>query len=322
MKNHSIYLSRTTCDAIKLIAALFVLSAHMASVTLGPAYGSTHWLAYATATQNGYIGVAVFFFRSGFGLMESEKRSHLTLASFISRRFAKVYVPVLLVTAIWLPISQLITPPILIGCNTVFYNLLWGFADPVMWYVRVLIPLYAAFYLMTLIFSRRRSATAAVWLLYVVCMAYTLWSIANDSIRDHSVPMFALGVLASYYRQRGILFFTVITSVSAIVMCASTVLLTSHPITGMIHVGFDNALIIAMVAILSARKAEWKLPTVLTAISFDLYLVHFKILEVTSRYLPLGAFLFVSVAASFIIAIAFRRLREPATNFVSRLLPA
>ncbi len=212
-------------------------------------------------------------------------------------------------------------PPILIGYNTIFYDLLLDFADPVMWYVRVLIPLYVAFYLMTLI-CRRRNATAAVWLLYAGCMAYTLWSIANDSIRDHSVPMFALGVIASYYRQRGIMFFTAITCVSAVATCAATVLLTSHPLTGMIHVGFDYALIIAMVAILSARRVEWKLPVVLTAISFDLYLVHFKVLEVASRYLPLGAFLFVSVAASFVIAMAFRRLREPATNFVSRLLPA
>ena len=101
---HTIALSKNTCDVIKFFSALLVISAHAASAALGPVYNSHHWFFYLTATQNGYLGVAIFFFLSGYGLMESEAKSHLGLKTFFRRRFLKIYLPVLLVTALWLPI--------------------------------------------------------------------------------------------------------------------------------------------------------------------------------------------------------------------------
>ena len=46
--------------------------------------------------------VAVFFFLSGFGLMESEQKAHLDLKSFVRRRLMKIYLPVVLVSCLWL----------------------------------------------------------------------------------------------------------------------------------------------------------------------------------------------------------------------------
>lgn len=100
-------LPKGTCDIIKLLSALLVMTSHMGSVALGPAYGSTNPAFYAMATQSGYTGVAIFFFLSGFGLMESESRAHLGVGQFFRRRFWKVYFPVLLVSLLWLPF----TPP-------------------------------------------------------------------------------------------------------------------------------------------------------------------------------------------------------------------
>jgi peptidoglycan/LPS O-acetylase OafA/YrhL len=59
------------------------------------------------STQGGYLGVAVFFFLSGFGLMESDIKRHLTLFQFLKKRLSKIYLPAVLVTAIWLPICCL-----------------------------------------------------------------------------------------------------------------------------------------------------------------------------------------------------------------------
>ena len=56
------------------------------------------------------MGVAIFFFLSGYGLMESEQKSHLSLAAFFKRRFLNVYLPVLLVTALWLVSSLWLLP--------------------------------------------------------------------------------------------------------------------------------------------------------------------------------------------------------------------
>lgn len=54
------------------------------------------------STQGGYLGVAIFFFLSGYGLMESESKSHLNLKTFFKRRFLKIYLPVLLISFIWM----------------------------------------------------------------------------------------------------------------------------------------------------------------------------------------------------------------------------
>ena len=105
-----IYLTKRTCDLIKFLSALLVLSAHLGSTAIG--MGASHWIWYLLATQNGYIGVAVFFFLSGFGLMQSELRVHLSFKDFLKRRVLKVYLPVLLVTALWLPMSYMLTPPL------------------------------------------------------------------------------------------------------------------------------------------------------------------------------------------------------------------
>lgn len=107
---HQIFLPKTTCDVLKLLAALLVVSSHMASTAIGP-YHSGNPAFYATATQNGYLGVAVFFFLSGFGLMESELKAHLDFKTFFKKRYLKIFVPVLLVTALWIPAFYHITPP-------------------------------------------------------------------------------------------------------------------------------------------------------------------------------------------------------------------
>lgn len=56
--------------------------------------------------------MAVFFFHSGYGLITSEMKSHLTAMLFFKRRFCKIYLPVLAVTALWLTISYRIPPPL------------------------------------------------------------------------------------------------------------------------------------------------------------------------------------------------------------------
>ncbi len=104
-KDISISLPRTTCDVIKVVAMLLVVTAHMGTVALGSAYNATNPVFYIMATQSGYTGVAIFFFLSGYGLMESERKKHLSLPLFVRKRFGKIYIPTLLVTAIWLIVS-------------------------------------------------------------------------------------------------------------------------------------------------------------------------------------------------------------------------
>lgn len=303
--SQKVELKKGTCDVVKLVAALLVVTAHTAGAVIG--MGSEHPFFYIMASQNGYIGVAIFFFLSGYGLMQSEMKSHLPLRSFLSRRFLKVYLPVLLVTALWLPLAYNY-PPLSSGCNSIIYDLLYTFSDPVMWFIRVLIPLYAAFYMMSIV-GLRWGMNSAVWLLLAGCMAYAIASIYGyDSVRDHSVPLFAMGVFAAFHARRGVGF-----NIAAIllvgILVSVPVFFTSHPLTGFMHSYFDYCLLAALVAILSIRQTDVKLPAVLAAITFDIYLVHMKLLMVGARELSIPVLLAVIIPATFALSWLFMKLR-------------
>lgn len=307
----SVILPKGTCDVIKLIAALLVVTAHIGTVALGPAYNSDHWIFTAMATQSGYTGVAIFFFFSGFGLMESERKSHLSLHEFFRRRFMKIYLPVVMVTAIWMAITPLAT------YDSAFYTLLYGFADPVMWFVRVLIPLYALFYAASA-FAVKTGWPTASGVLLTICVAYAIFcQTAGDSIRDHSVPLFALGVITSNLRNNGLQ--RIVTLIITIGIITSIFgFTTTHPLTNTLHSFFDYAVVATMVIVVSVKKYNWRLTPWLSAILFDVYLVHFKIFTLASQYLswPLWLFLAAAIPASFTAAYIFMRLRTSAEKLL------
>ena len=100
-------ISKETSNAVKVIAAIMVMFHHYSQYVMANSISESLFYQLLS-TQGGYLGVAVFFFLSGYGLMESEQKSHLNLSAFFKRRLLKVYLPVLLVTAIWMFISPLL----------------------------------------------------------------------------------------------------------------------------------------------------------------------------------------------------------------------
>ncbi len=296
---------------------LLVVTAHMGTVALGSAYNATNPVFYIMATQSGYTGVAIFFFLSGYGLMESERKKHLSLPLFVRKRFGKIYIPTLLVTAIWLIVS-IIAPLNYCNHKSLIFELLWDFADPVMWFVRVMLPLYLAFGLTT-IFIRKYDENIALWGLFAVCIVFAVASIVlNNSVRDHSVPLFAIGAIASSIKtdKNAIPKFSIIVlSIGA--LASIPVLFTAHPLTGFAHSYFDYIVILLLVLFICTKKPTWKLPTILTAITFDIYLTHFKFFTIISQYLPLSAFLILTIPGSMICAYLFYKLRTRLLNHIS-----
>lgn len=100
----SFQLSKGLSNVLKAFSAILVMIAHYCNVKAGS--GETlNFIETIIRSQGGNIGVAIFFFLSGYGLMKSEQNSHLSFPQFFRKRFLKVYLPVLLVTLIWMPIA-------------------------------------------------------------------------------------------------------------------------------------------------------------------------------------------------------------------------
>lgn len=118
-KKFSFGIDKGVSDWIKFGAALMVVIHHYSQYALRTQFNNG-FLYQIFAEYGGSIGVAIFFFFSGYGLMESEMKSHLSALRFLERRFLKIYLPVLLVTILW------------IGCYLAIYqdvNIVDSFAD-------------------------------------------------------------------------------------------------------------------------------------------------------------------------------------------------
>ena len=88
-------INRSFSESVKLLSCIAIAIGHYLGY-----YSTTgahiNILQKAMLAQGGMLGVALFFFLSGYGLMKSDERKHLSACEFFSRRYLKIYLPVLL----------------------------------------------------------------------------------------------------------------------------------------------------------------------------------------------------------------------------------
>ena len=198
--NHFV-LRKDWCDWVKLLAAVLVAVSHYSTMVVI----NNHWSDSSFLRlwcQGGYIGVALFFFFSGYGLMESEAKKHLSIADFFRKRFLKVYLPVLLVSIIWIPIYYVYVSKEMGTLNpwTMLYDLFWGFRDCVLWFVKILFLLYGLFCVFAHL-NHRKHFIAAHAVMAVGTLLAT-WLAHHNGYPFISVPLFLLGVWSSMVKNR------------------------------------------------------------------------------------------------------------------------
>ena len=276
-------LDRTYTDFLKVIAALCVVIGHYASITIVQNWSqSPVW--YVIASQAGYIGVALFFSLSGFGLMESEHKRHLDFKGFVKRRFLKIYKPVLLVTVIWVAVEILFMGKEL--SLEILYVILWGFDDCVLWFIKILMGLYLTFYIFAYLRMKGKPVLSFL-VLFVGTIILMIVAHYTEGYSSIGIPCFALGVFASQTKdlKKELMLLILAFSVSVVYSIAT------HDNHGY-HAAFDYFLIglvlfipciVKLPSILESESSFKPIISYMALLTFDVYLVHYKVLDGTVR---------------------------------------
>lgn len=267
----TILLDRNVTDFIKVIACVMVAMSHYSGYALANNVSSSV-LYHIIAAVGGYLGVAIFFFLSGYGLMKSEMKYPLQWVDFLNKRLTKTWLPAVLVSLIWLGVAAIVGLDLL--CNQRYFSgVVWGFNDEVMWFVRVILMMYCFFYIYRLI---SRFFQTNYLLLLVAIIAY--FSINKLNVGSSlSVPLFFLGIAVAEFPK---FFRRVSTSIPIIiamlVIALVSLFLCKHD-NYLIH-GWINYFFISLMIVMFANFniTLTSLPKWLSGCSYDIYLVHYK----------------------------------------------
>ena len=281
-KIEGIYFNRGLTDLIKMLCCVMVALHHYSQYVLSHNIASNLFYM-ALSAQGGYLGVGIFFFLSGYGLIKSDMNKHLSFLMFIKKRITKVYLPVLLISIIWFPIYRIIedNPTSLQDVISVF----WKWNDNVLWFIRIILELYLFFYIYSEIrllhYKNIKGITLSLF--FIGAIIYTILSNKSYTI---SIPLFFLGIACgefSYLRK----VFSNSWRVLMLIIIAILGIIFSHQ-PSLKPMLYNYIVIFLLMWICSKwRIAISKLPKFVGGASFDVYLTHNKILMVLKYFMPI-----------------------------------
>lgn len=194
MNKRQLSISVDASNLLKIVACIMVILSHYFTMEIQS--GNSNAIYKTVSSLGGSMGLAIFFFLSGYGLMQSELRKPLTVWQFCNRRLSKVYIPVVLITAIWMAAEYFFKGMLFGNWQHIAHILLWGFDDGALWFIKVIIALYATFG----VFAFLRKKTIALYVFAILMIGvYFLTGRYIGDFAPRSVPLFFLGVMCSLY---------------------------------------------------------------------------------------------------------------------------
>lgn len=272
-------LDRNLTDLLKFVSCIMVALSHYSGYVLANGV-STNIIYKVIAANGGYIGVAVFFFLSGYGLTVSDMKHHLGLWEFCKRRLSKTYIPAVLVSTIWLGVAFVFGFELL--SNPHFPSgLIWIFNDEVMWFVRIIIILYAVFYAYRQIgvyIEDHISSWVEPVILIALIISSTLWTLATGTGASISAPMFFIGIAIAQWNEEIGTFFKKkwgILLLAILMICVAYIFRADNKV---LHSIINYFCIVVLLTLLASFNIEiTSLPKWIGSCSYDLYLVHYKV---------------------------------------------
>ena len=305
------YLSKTNSECLKGIFAVCVLLHHLyqhSGVTMHP-------LAGAGLQYLGYFSVGVFFFLSGFGLMQSYKRKgKVYIDTFPRKRLLPFYMMILVLIVIYSVYTVAVGEPLRF-VEVVQSFLIGGTVISKGWYLQVQLLCYVLFYF-AFRFCNKRSTGLIVS--SVLTATYILVMIFLDSSTSWyvSTPLFVIGMWYSVYKdkinawvfvkRRWLLTFLASGAVFFAVMLGQKLFETKY-LRAMFLTLVECAFVFCLVLVLPKIRIEYQLTEMLGAISLEVYvmqglclsLFHSRVVTIQNVYL----YAVTVTACTFLLAI-------------------
>ncbi len=195
------------------------------------------------------------------------------------------------------------------GGGKVLYisNILYSFGDDVLWFIKILIPLYIIFYLFSFLYQWNRwVAISFIWIITVAISAYV--ALTRASYEAISIVYFTLGVQMSLCKVKSkkelSLYIGLISLVSLCNYFCFDWTIAQH--------GILNAVFMAvLICVLSLKRIDIKIPSLLALLSFDIYLIHNKVLlsmKDNCDYVELISFVVITLLATSLFYLLRSRL--------------
>ena len=300
---------RNLTDLIKLLSCIMVALHHYSQYVLSSGF-SNNILYSLLSCQGGYLGVALFFFFFVYGLMKSEQNKHLELLPYLRKRYLKVYLPVLLSAIIWIPIKCVLYDEFKLFDVQLAKEFFWGWGDGVLWFVKILMLLYAVFFIYSLIRTKCLNTYLRMLVLFLLGGVSFLYQNSVHDFMAISVPLFYVGVaVAEFDKEAYSLFsrrwFNACWLVLTFVLCY----FFRHNAL-FLHAVFNYIIIFVWIAITARLVIVIStMPRWIGTISYDVYLTHNKCLMLLKMFMPTAPFL-VFTGSVTIVAVLFYLLRK------------
>lgn len=306
-KSNKIVLDQNVTNLIKFLSSVMIALHHYSQYMVKE--GTHNPIYQMLSTQGGWLGVAIFFFLSGYGLMKSDLKNHQSPICFFKKRFQKVYIPAVVISIVWGVFLQY-----KYQSNIVIGDVLWQFNDGVFWFVRAVVCLYLIFYIYIVVrkyIVEKYRFLLLITIAIISTSALFLMGIVPYPVHASSVLLFFLGVLLAEYPD---LFVNLIQKkfwvvfILAFIFVLTLLFRHNHQI---VHCTVNYMITIIAITFFSLFEVKISnMPIWIGGCSYDIYLVHNKAKMLLLSYMnfaPLWSFLALTMFFAFLY-YNFRKL--------------
>jgi len=179
--------------------------------------------------------------------------------------------------------------------------------DGVLWFVKVLLMLYVAFYIFVTLHNQNKTIGYISLAIFTIFMCIIVSSLKAPSYAM-SIPFFSIGVIVSILRNEQRKFLPTVLG-TCIACFALTSLYQYYNASYLLsHTLVNYLALILLILFFTKYSIDIKCPAVIGALSFDIYLIHYKVIyALTPNNEDINLSLFIAlIVASVMIFYPFR----------------